>query len=357
MKKKLFVLGLIAVMLFSFTACGGGDADGGSESGSGKPAVKKMTAKDLLRTAIENSMEVKSAEQDLHMDLALDVGENEDPNMQMMASMLQEVGLDLHSKMDSSGEIPNMQMTGSVKMSGMSYEFEMYMNQEKVAMKMPMNPKYLVSSVVDEEGQSMTLDQEKAKEITLKVMDIMLEQLSDDQITKEKDAEVTINEETVKVTKINIAMDDTQAKAFLKKAIKAVMTDESVRDMIVVQSQKQAKAFGGEEPTKEEILADLDESVKNIEEGWDEAVKLFTVNTLEMSYGIDSNTQIISSDGTVDVTVIPPVEEGQEESKPINAKVNFNATSSNINGDITIEFPELTEENSQDVSEMGGMGM
>ncbi len=341
MKKRLFLLTLVIAMVVVFTGCGGaGDST-------------ELSAKELLKKGIDNAYNINTAEGDLKMALAIDLGETPDPQMEMLASMLQDVSLDLHSVYDMSTDAIKAAISGNLNASGMSYAFEMYMDEEKMAMKIPMMPKYLVQNLITEDGEKVVMDKTQAHELNKKVMDIMLEQISDDQISKQKDVEVTINGEAVKVTTVKVTFDDAQAKDFVKKAVKAVANDESLRDMIATQAVNQAKSFG-DDMTKEEALADMDASLETMDADWDEAAKAFTINSLEMVSGLDANDQIISGNVVLDMNVSNPE---TPDASPVNVKITADTSMYNVNGTVDIAFPELTPENSQDMNDMSGFGM
>ncbi len=61
-------------------------------------------------------------------------------------------------------------MTASAELSGMTYNAEIYMNEEQMAMKIPMMEPYIVQDLVTAEGESAVMTQEQAQEISKKVM-------------------------------------------------------------------------------------------------------------------------------------------------------------------------------------------
>lgn len=330
MQRKILSIVLSMILVVSFAACG-----------------QKESPKELLRAASENAINMMSAEQDIEMKLNVEMGETEDPGMQMMASMLKNVAIKFHAKSDMKTDIAKMEANGSASMSGMTYDFEMYMNEDKMAIKIPIMPQYIVQDMKGEDGKSLSsFDKEDAKELNKKVMDILFDKIEEKEMVKEENVEVTVNEEKIKVTTVKVSMDDARSKELVNEMFLSIMKDESFRKMIAKSQSNQSKSLGMEK-SEEEILEGMDEMTSEFEKNWEEAVKHFTINKFDLTYGIDGKKQVVYSLADIGLKVT-------DEEKKIDATVSLsiNSTAYNINEDMEIKFPELTEENSKSMKEL-----
>ncbi|WP_430882594.1 hypothetical protein [Fusibacter sp. JL216-2] len=309
----------------------------------------KQTAREMLEESVAKSMEITSAEQDIKIHFGVDLGENPDPMMEMFASMLKDVNVVMNAKSIMT-EKPQIEMTASAELSGMTYNAEIYMNEEQMAMKIPMMEPYIVQDLVTAEGESAVMTQEQAQEISKKVYDIILAKVTDEELVLEEGATVMVNGEEVKVNQIKLSLDDARTKEIFNEAFTAVMNDPGFRE-IMIASQKNQNAMMGIELTDEEISAQMDDMMSEFEEGWAEAVTYFTMDRFDMTFGLDDSNQMVSSVMAMDMTVTDPDTE-------TTVKVNFemDSTAYNINAIDSISFPELTEENSVTADELGTMG-
>jgi hypothetical protein len=332
MNRKIVSLLMILVLVLSAAGC-----------------TPKQTPKEMLEEATLKSLEMTSAEQDIKMHLGVDLGENPDPMMEMFASMLKDVNVDFHAKtiMD---EKPQIEMTGSAALSGMTYNVEIYMNDTQMAMKVPMMEPYIVQDLVTPEGDSTMFDKEQAKEINKKVYDVILSEVTDDELVLEEDATVSINGEDVKVDNISLSLDDTRTKELVKSIFTTMMEDPAFRE-IMISSQKNQNAMMGIEMTDEELNAQMDDMMTEFNEGWTDAVTYFTMDRFNMTFSLDNSKQIVASNVGIDMTITDP-------NSDTSFKVSMDVDSSmyNINSVTDVTFPELTDENSVNAEDLGSMG-
>jgi len=333
MNRKLLSLLMILVLALSVVGC-----------------TPKQTPKEMLEEATLKSLEMDSAEQDMNMHFGIDLGENPDPMVEMFASMLKDVNVSFHAVSMMDNESPKVAMTGSAALSGMTYNLELYMNDAQIAMKIPMMEPYIVQELVSETGESLTLNKEQAMEINKKVYDLILAEVTDEELVLEENATVTVNGEDVKVDNISLSLDDARAKELFKKIFTTMMNDQSFRDLMI-SSQKNQMAMAGVEMTDEELNAEMDTVVEEFETAWTEAITYFTMDRFDMTFSINNSKDIVSSNVGMDLTVVEP-----ETATEIKVTMDMDSTVYNINKITEVEFPELTEENSVTAEELGTMG-
>ena len=310
--------------------------------------TEEVSAKEKLQAASMNGLEMESAEQDMNMHLSVDVGETSDPMMDMVASMLKDVNLNMHSK-SILKERPTMEMTGSAELSGMTYNVELYMNETQMAIKIPMIEQYIVQSLENEDGEYMTISKEEALDLSRSMYDSMFEKITEEDMTMVEET-ITVNGEDVNVHTITVTFDDESAKAFIKDMVQTVLSDESLIDTMAASQQAQYESMGME-MTEEEIKAELESALQEFESGWEEAVQYFTVNTLRIDSSVDQNDQIVASEMALDMDVNDP-----ETEMAASIAITMDSTTYNINNISEITFPELTEENSLSPEELNSIG-
>jgi len=305
----------------------------------------KQTPKEMLEEATMNSLEITSAEQDMNMHFGVELGENPDPMVEMFASMAKDVNVNFHAKSIIEDK-PQIALTGSAELSGMTYNVELYMNDSEIIMKIPMMEQYIVQQIETESGESMTLTKEQSIEINKKFNDIMLAKITDEELTLEENATVSVNGEDVKVSNISLSFDDVRSKELVKDFITTMLTDESLRE-IMITSQKNQLAMAGIEMTDEEIVAEIDTMSTEFEAAWTEAVSYFAVDRFDMTFSIDKDKQIVATAVGLDMTVTEP-----ESATEIKVTMDVESTSYNINAVTDLAIPEMTEENSITAEEL-----
>jgi len=328
MNRKLVSLLMIFVLVLAVAGC-----------------TPKQTPKEMLEEATMNSLEITSAEQDMNMHFGVDLGENPDPMVEMFASMVKDVNVNFHAKSIIEDK-PQIALTGSAALSGMTYNVELYMNDSEIIMKIPMMEQYIVQEIETESGESMTLTKEQSIEINKKFNDIMLAKITDEELTLEENATVSVNGEDVKVSNISLSFDDVRSKELVKDFITTMLTDESLRE-IMITSQKNQLAMAGIEMTDEEIVAEIDTMSTEFEAAWTEAVSYFAVDRFDMTFSIDKDKQIVATAVGLDMTVTEP-----ESATEIKVTMDVESTSYNINAVTDLAIPEMTEENSITAEEL-----
>lgn len=331
MNRKFVSLLMILVLVLSVVGC-----------------APKQTPKEMLEEAVAKSMEITSAEQDMMMQFGIDLGENPDPMMEMFASMLKDVKVDIHAK-SIIEDMPKVEMTATAALSGMTYNAEIYMNDTTMAMKIPMMEPYIVQELVTPEGDSAVMNQAQAKEINKKVYDIILSQVSDAELVLEEGT-LSVNGEDVNVNNIKLSLDDTRTKDLIKEIFTAVMSDPSFRE-VMISSQKNQNAMMGIEMSDEELNAQMDEMVTEFDTGWTEAVTYFAMERFDMTFSLDKDNQMIGSSVGLDMTFNDP-----DTETTFKVNMDMESTVYNINAIKEVAFPELTEENSVNAEDLGGMG-
>jgi len=331
MNRKIVSMLMVLVLVLSVVGC-----------------APKQTPKEMLEEATMNALDVTSAEQDMKMHFGIDLGENPDPMMEMFASMLKDVNVEFHAK-SIMGDTPQIEMTGSAALSGMTYNLEIYMNDTQMAMKVPMMEPYIVQDLTGENAPAM-LDKEQAKEMNKKIYDLILAKVTDEELVLEEGVTVQVNGEDVKVNNISLKFDDARTKDLVKEIFTTMMQDPSFRE-IMISSLKNQNAMMGIEMTDEEYGAQMDEMMTEFDAGWVEAVTYFTMDRFDMTFSIDSNKQIVASSVGLDMTINEP-----ETGTSVKMNMDIESTMYNVNAVTEVMFPELTEDNSVTVEELGTMG-
>jgi len=331
MNRKIVSMLMVLILVLSVVGC-----------------APKQTPKEMLEEATMNALDVTSAEQDMKMHFGIDLGENPDPMMEMFASMLKDVNVEFHAK-SIMGDTPQIEMTGSAALSGMTYNLEIYMNDTQMAMKVPMMEPYIVQDLTGENAPAM-LDKEQAKEMNKKIYDLILAKVTDEELVLEEGVTVQVNGEDVKVNNISLKFDDARTKDLVKEIFTTMMQDPSFRE-IMISSLKNQNAMMGIEMTDEEYGAQMDEMMTEFDAGWVEAVTYFTMDRFDMTFSIDSNKQIVASSVGLDMTINEP-----ETGTSVKMNMDIESTMYNVNAVTEVMFPELTEDNSVTVEELGTMG-
>lgn len=322
---------LAVAMIFAMTAC-----------------APKQTPKERLEEAFTNSLDLTSNESDFALNLTVDMDAAGDPMMEMVLSMLKDVQLEGHAKsLISEEKDVTMELTGSASTAGMTYEAELYMNPEKMVIKIPMVPQYLVQEMPETTEESMDVESSKAfaKALNASVLGLVKEE----NLTAEDNVEMTVGEHTEKGTMITLTLSDAEAKELTLAIVNELFQNEQFVNMMV-QNQQQQYAAMGLEMSEEELRGEITTQLDEFNAMWNEAVDYFTIEKYNMSFLLNKDNQSIGSMVDMDINAA-------DEMSGLDMKVHMDMQTVvySIN-ELTSEdvfFPELTEENSMPMEEMG----
>lgn len=323
---------LAFAMIFTMTAC-----------------APKQTPKERLEEAFTNALDLKSSESDFALNLTVDMEETGDPMMGMILSMLENVQIEGHTKsLISEDQDVSMELTGSAATAGMTYEAELYMTPETMAMKIPMVPQYLVQEMPETADKDLSVNSGKAFAEAINAS--VLKQVKEENLTVENDIELTVGEHTEKGTLVSLALSDAEAKELTHAIVNELFQNEQFVSMMIQNQQKQYAAMGLE-MSEEELRAEISTQLEEFNATWAEAIQYINIEKYNMSFLLNKDNQNIGS--TVDMDI-----HATDEATGLDMKVHMDMQtvvySINALTSEDVFFPELTEENSMPMEEMGG---
>ncbi|WP_425448651.1 hypothetical protein [Dethiothermospora halolimnae] len=330
MKKNKILLVALALLL-SVTLLAG---CGSNES---------LTPKEKLDKAVNNMMDMKSAEQSGEIGFNFDIPSS-DPMTGAYLQMFNNAKININAKTDMENKKSKAEM--AVNLGGMSYTMEMFSTAEKIVMKIPMIPQYLYMDMNEETLGVTKEEQEEFTNISRDMAKSLLGSVKEDYIKENGDKEIEIEGKKVDTTHLAIDVTNEEAKGLIKDIVISMIEDENMRKYFV-KSMKTTSNMQGAELSEEEINSQFDEMKKQVEEGFKELENEINFDKIAINYFIDSDNNLRKLDFEIAVTG-KDQETGEDISVALNGKINV----WNINGDITVELPELTEENSMNMMEM-----
>ncbi|PAB56828.1 hypothetical protein [Anaeromicrobium sediminis] len=308
---------------------------------------KKEDPKDRLEKAFENSMNLKTATQELDMSFNIGVPEeeiNKNPMIGMFVGMINQAKLKGNFQIDQ--ESFNMAGKVNVALSGMSYEMEIYYSPEKYVVKLPMQEKYMV--LYEGNGESLNENKEDMKKLSGEMSKSILGLIKDENIKVLEDEKLDINGKEVSATPIEITFNDEEFKEVIK-SILPKLYDNPMFMKYTIENAKRQSILLGEEKSEAEIKEELQKAREELSKGIEELDKVLTIEKVKMVYFLDKNNEIVSSEMDININ-LKADEETQRPSMSLGVKGNSKIY--NINEEINIEMPEITEENSMKMEEM-----
>ncbi|KAB3530749.1 DUF6583 family protein [Alkaliphilus serpentinus] len=350
MKKTRIMSILLIVLLASAMILGG----------CSKPS---RSAKEMLTDVIQKQTEIKTSQGSMELTLnvnmdGLDVTSLNDPNAVAILNMINNLKVDFNYTSDLDQQKHAIEFNAD--MGGMAFYGEMYMYDEKLAIHMPfltqflgdprLSDGYLVMDLKEmAEMQGSTMDMtniEETQKIAVKLFNTVIDKLGENALTKNGSSTIEIGGESVKVEEIqlNIGMEEMKTLAL---GVVDLLEDKDFRDL-VFEMVKSGDPLMTREEFEEELNAmDPQEAKDAIDQGFQEMAEVvdFAKSGLKTKMYVDKNDYTVRS--TMEMTIA--VTEGEE-----SFDVTFNVTSDawNINKPVTIEIPEINEENSIDVFEL-----
>lgn len=335
MKKILSLLMVFVVAITLFTGC------------------KKETPKEALQKGFENSLNVQTAKSSFDMTVNFEFDESGAPNEVAMLQMLNgskitgEFTSDVE-KIASSGELV-------LDINGMSYKIDFFSTPEKTAFKMPMVNKYIVidqNVLADDPDKQI----EDVKNLNSELMDVILKNIKDESIKVLEKENISTPEGEVEVTGYEVSFNNDEAMKIMDELFSYIFKSEIFKNSMVTNIKNQAKLEGKEELSDEEIEAKIQEAENGMEEAIAKMKESVSFDNLMLTYGLDKNYNVVSSKAVLAVTT----KVSEVDEKTMSFSVDVNSKVWNINKPVTIEMPELNDENSvklEDLSKEFPFGM
>lgn len=308
--------------------------------------AKKETPKEVLEKSVERSMEIASSRQTFEMDLTYDLGLTEEELAQdpMAAGMI-----DMLNNMAVSGEfssdVEKGLSQGSVllDLNGMQFNLEIHTsNLGEVYIKLPMSGKYLTINTSGEAPDPEDIEEMKAfsQELTAS----MIDSLSEGSLSmEEKTVALEDGEKTLK--EITVTLGNDEAKALIKRMIPEIYAQKTLRKSMENNVRLELE-MEGKDPDAVDMDAEIDRKVAEAVAAFDEAEGTFDIDTFVMVFGIDEayNTRV------TDMSMLYSVSDETME-KPVAMGIDFKSELYAIDEPVSIEFPEVNEDNSTTLEE------
>lgn len=348
--KKAWLIGVVLIIsLLVFTGCS-------NES-------EEMSDMEIFEKAFMQNIERHSYEVSGEMALTMDNLSMDNPGMGSMFGMLNNISANFEGKMNGEDlENPEAHMAGQINAGGFGVALEMYMLEEQIAIKAPMMAQFLGDQrlvdgylLIDPEedlyGQEGyedvdPQDQEEIYQLMQKFSEIYMEIVEEEFITNKGETEITINDEALDVQEFEIYMGKEEIETILN-SIPEVVEDEEFRELIYEVAQMTDPEISEEEITEEldrfseELDQEkIDEMMSELEEVLDMEESAFV-----MTLYIDDEYRIVRENYDLNLVVI-------EDQESVTVQMEGTMEYWNINGDVEIDAPEFTEENSVRMQEL-----
>jgi hypothetical protein len=326
MNKKRILAGVLvlAMMMTVFSACS-----------------KKESAKEIMEKSIEKSMDIKSSKQKFDMDISFDPGMTEeemaqDPMSGGVIEMLNSMKVNGEFVSDTDAGISGGNIL--VDMKGMQFNLEVYANNMgSVSIKVPMSEKYITVNGSGEVPVEEDIEEMKtfSKEIAADFMD----GFTDENMVLE-DKNVELIDGTHDLKEITITLNDAEAKELIKGLLPKVYSNETMRKSLEPNLRMQWE-MEGKDPGDMDIEAELDKMVEEALQAYDEAVETYTIDEFVVAFGIDEDYNTRQTNMKIAYSVADETTE-----KTISMGFDFTSEMYDINEPVSIDMPEINEENS-----------
>lgn len=323
--KKILAIMLIIALMFSFVACSKDDA----------AADKVATSEELLEKVMESGEDATNAEFSAKFDLELS-GMDE-------FAMMGPMSLEMTGKMTDE---KNMEISLKVDAGiGMTIEADLYLSEDKMLIHAPIlsalggGPEYMsldMATLTEEANVSMDQNSEEVMAVLERFEDETEYSIYDILILDEKmeEVEVTINDESVDTTKLNMTVSLDKAIDMVYALMEFVFEDEEARALLLTEMTEEDIVIAQEEMQDPETRVELESMIEMV-----------AINTFEMNGYINSDFIPVKFDINADVSV-------DVEGQMMNAKLTGEFEMFNIGGVKSVEMPEVDPAEVMDLTEM-----
>lgn len=211
-----------------------------------------------------------------------------------------------------------------LNLGGLGFDYDIYMNEDKMFMKLPIVGKYLQLDESYKNGEATVLISEDTKaSIGEKWMGL----LNKEDIFREKDIILTTPDGEVKTTQYTIALKDEQIKSLAFDGMEILLKDEKFKESYENLLKKNIKYFEGY-------------SLDKLTEAFEETLKNCKVEAFAYNAYVDIDGYIVNETIEISVTM------QDSNSSGINGfDYKMEIKNWDINKAQDLEFPILSEEN------------
>ncbi|HHZ00068.1 MAG TPA: hypothetical protein GYA03_03115, partial [Tissierellia bacterium] len=219
------------------------------------------------------------------------------------------------------------------------YDFEVYVNEDQVFIKLPVVGKYLkINEEMLSEGEKYSENQIISEETKKEFIKRWLSLMNEEDVFKGKNIVLTTPDGEVKTREYTIKLKDEQIKALLKDTAEVLSRDESLKSFF----DKNIRVNMGK--TEEEL------KTKTFEEVLDHILKSteeFKVDNFTYKASVDIDGYIVNEIIDISLKTIDAEKEGIT-----GIRYHLDIKTWDINKDQKFEFPALTDENTLKPEEM-----
>ncbi len=348
-KKRWFLGVILIISLAAFAGCSNDS--------------EELSDMEIFEKAFMQTLERHSFEFTGEMGLIMEDSSAQSQAPGNMMGMFNNIGMNVEGMINGEDPMnPEMYLSGQINTGGFGVALEMYMLEEQIAIKAPMMAQFLGDQRLAEGYLLMNLEDDFYNQEGLEQMDpqdqeelygmlqqfgeIYMEIVEEEFITNNGETEVAINEETVDVREFEIYMGKDEIRTVLE-SIPEVLEDESFRELIL-----ETLRMSNTEVTREEVEEEMDrfmedfdqEKIDELMEELDRALDL-EESYFSMTLYIDDDYRIVKEEYDVNIVVT-------QEGEAFNLQITGAMEYWNINGNIDIDAPEFTEENSVPLQEL-----
>jgi len=330
--------------------------------GGGGGAVQELSPKEILAKSIEGQNEVVSSK--FAFDLSFDTSSLDvsDAEGQEMAAALGSAKLAFSGEADSKRPFTYLLAQVDVTVEGEQHKFDakLYSDGSKLLLNVPyvyqflpdssMQKDYYIfdSALLEQADQGMQspvnpqmlLGSTAMKELSVYTAQAYLDVLTDESIVDMGEQEIDVNGAKVKTRGITLKITKADVIAFLQKTLE--LYDDATWNELNFAYMSSLDAS----LTQESYGTQMAQQKTEAQTALDEATTTLTDDTnFQIDTYIDSDFNMVAIKGVVSVG-------GVDETASGNLKVNFNGTMWDFNKASEMQLPEITPENSLNLSDM-----
>ena len=319
-KKVALIISLIMISFIAFAGC------------------SKDPAKTLINS-IEKTAVIDKCTETVDFDMKINAGENLKTGNEtdaQIAALFSNIKGTFNVKSDRTGKA--MYCDGNLGMGGINVNTKMYMKDNKIAMQIPMFPKYLVVDMSKYEKDKKQ-DSKAQAELSKKILDILKKSLSKDKVTLTDNKKINTINGDVNVSEITVKYTDEDIKNIMSQFTDVVYSDNTFKSHAIDNLKKSKNGQGLSE-------ADLNKMLEDEIKKFKDELKNVEFKDFVYTADIDKNSYIIQQKISFKANDL------SGEAKGSGIEVNMTTKTTDIGKDINFEMPKLDETNSMNIEDL-----
>lgn len=314
--KKVFIPVIVVIFVFFITSC----------------SILSSTTQKYLN-ALNNTQNADTLESKTESKITIDLSKASDTAKKNLNNF-KEIKFNADESIDNKNK--KMEINNYISFGKYSWGTKTYIDGDQAFMKV--NDKYLKLNAVGDGGFALGDSQfrKEYEEFSKELAAVWKETVQKEILAGEGNTIESTPDGDIKVTQLSLELNDEKTKNILDSLAGLLSKSEIMKKSAIENAEKYAQIEEPDKESKEELVRNINDWFDKLPENMKDYKEKFSVENLKLTAKIDKDSYIIDEvfEGEIALKL-----EGE-----IRIKFNTRTTRWNINREVNVNIPEITEE-------------